>query len=108
MARSKTLELLRKNFPGIEFNVRSKIEEEIIELIDDSRMPRLEPEEELFFVLKFLEKELTNAKRRLSKIKKKHKKGECTIEEVQDHEFFIIELEAEIEDIIQRLNGRTF
>jgi hypothetical protein len=63
----------------------------------------MEKSEELYFLLRYLEKELGKAKKKLSRAIKLHKKGEVTIEEVQDHEFNVFELQNQIEDIRGRL-----
>jgi len=103
MAKSKAIELLRKVFPEIQFSVRTKIREEIRHSFDIESSAYLEKTEELYFALRYLEKELSKAKRKLSKAIKLHKKGEVTIEEVQDHEFNVFELENQIEDISNRI-----
>jgi hypothetical protein len=102
MAKNKSIELLRNIFPEIQFSIRTKIREEIRHTFD-SESTHMEKSEELYFLLRYLEKELGKAKKKLSRAIKLHKKGEVTIEEVQDHEFNVFELQNQIEDIRGRL-----
>lgn len=103
MAKNKALEVFREYFPNITFSIRAKVAEEIVKIFEEGDQVGLEPSEELFFVLKYLEGELRLAKKKLTQTIKKYKRGECAIEEVQDHEFNVFEIEQDIEDIKEKI-----
>lgn len=106
MATSDVLLALRNLFPMITFNVRTRINEDIqfiFQQDDYPRMPRMEADEELYFVLRSLERDLYLANKKLKKLKHAHSLGDCSIEDLQDHQYYIFELEFQIEEIMNRL-----
>ena len=106
MAQGNIISTLKRIFPDIHFNIRTRINEDIKFSFESSSAdyPSMEPEEHLYFVLRALEDDLRRAKKKLAKAIKLHKIGEITIEELQDHELFVYDLELEIDDINGRLN----
>jgi hypothetical protein len=102
MARSKAIKLLVNIFPESQFSIRTRIREEV-KLLFNPETTHMEKSEELYFLLRYLEKELGKAKKKLSRTIRLHKKGEATIEEVQDHEFNVFEIQTQIEDIRSQL-----
>lgn len=104
MSSNKKIKLFKSLFVDFEFNVKRKASDEIEELFQGTPDTYLEKSEELYFLLRYLEKELGKAKRKLAKAIRQHKKGEASIEEVQDHEFNVFEIESQIEEIKTKLN----
>ena len=106
MATKNVISTLKEIFPNISFNIRARINEDIKFAFENSTegYPSMEPAEHLYFVLRSLENDLKRAKKNLSKAIKLHKSGEITIEELQDHEFYVWELELQIKDVSCRLN----
>ena len=51
-----------------------------------------------------LEKMLSRAKKELARAKKGHLAGKLSIEEVQDHEYYVFEIKEEIKKIIESGN----
>lgn len=107
MANENVILTLRKIFPDITFNIRTVINEDIKFIFDESTENHafMEPAEHLYFILKTLEHDLRKAKKKLAKVLKFFKIGEATIEEVQDCEFYVYDIELEIQDISARLNS---
>ena len=72
-------------FPTIDFDVRKKTQKHQLSIESTSTAE------------KEIERMLNNAKRALSKIRKSHKHGKASSEEVFDHEFRVHELEEELQ-----------
>lgn len=105
MVPEKILTTFKTIFPNITFNIKSRISEDIKFTFDNAKSgyPTMESKENLYYVLRSLENDLRKAKAKLSKAIQLHKLGEKTIEYVQDCEFFVYDLELEIQDITLRL-----
>jgi hypothetical protein len=106
MAKGNIVSTLKKLFPEINFNIRTRVNEDVKYAFDSSSAgyPTMEPYEHLYFVLRSLEKDLRRASKKLSTARKQYKLGDIGIEEVQDHEFYVYELELQIEDVSNRLD----
>ena len=106
MAQGNVISTLKKLFPEINFNIRTRINEDLKYAFDSSSegYPTMEPHEHLYYVLRALEKDLRRAMKKLATARKLYKLGDVRIEEVQDHEFYVYELELQIEDVSNRLD----
>ena len=106
MVATDVLDTLKQVFPNVHFNVKAKINDDIKHIFDSSNEfsdHLMEPDDELFFVLKGLESDLREALRNLKKIKHSHKNGHCSIEKVHTQQYLIIDLEAEIHELTEYL-----
>lgn len=108
MESHKALNIFKKIFPDIKFSLKSVISDEIKTVfeynINTNNHNNLSVLENLEYLLIYLESELKHAKKKLSKIKRLYKKGEASIQEVNDNEIYVFEIEEEIEDIKHKLN----
>lgn len=102
------LEYLKALFPDINFKVRSLIADEVEEMFEketqqDTVYDSSSSKEDLSRVLKILEDQLRKAKKDYREAKRKHKAGLISAEELSDVQYYIFEIEQQIEYIKSNL-----
>ena len=97
------VEYLKLVFNDINFTVTSNISNEINEMFKGDLVPNLsynlQQPPNTADILRALENTLRKAKKELNQARKRYRHGTIGVEEVQDHEFYISEIRAEIENI---------